>query len=244
VQVGGSLVSLTSDASSLRMGWALDKGITRVTPRAYDSEDASVSRYDAHGVAAWMTWQQHNGFYVDAVVGSERYQGSVSTAIRGSDVARIRAGGWTASVEAGYPFALAGGWSIEPQLQVKHQSLSIDPFQDADDLDTRIEAGGLTSTRAGVRFNKTDNPLFSPYMRLDFINTTGGRSKATISSEAWGESGSFQGGRLGNTFRTGAGASSQLLPYLSLYGEADYLHATSDYGMRGWEVNLALRFEF
>jgi hypothetical protein len=35
-----------------------------------------------------------------------------------------------------------------------------------------------------------------------------------------------------------------LLPYLSLYGEADYLHATSDYGMRGWEVNLALRFEF
>jgi hypothetical protein len=50
VQLGGSLLSLTNDASSLRIGWALDKGSTRVTPRVFDSEDASFGRYDAHGV--------------------------------------------------------------------------------------------------------------------------------------------------------------------------------------------------
>ncbi|GLQ51594.1 autotransporter outer membrane beta-barrel domain-containing protein [Dyella flava] len=244
VQLGGSLVSLTSDASSLRIGWALDKGVTRVTPRVYDSEDASFSRYDAHGVSAWMTWQQSNGFYVDAVLGGERYQGSVSTAIRGSDVAQIRAGGWTASVETGYPFALGGGWWIEPQLQVKRQSLSFDPFQDADNLATQIRVAGSTRARAGIRVSKTDNLRFSPYVRVDFTNTRGGGSTATVSSEAWDVSGSFRSGRLGNTVRAGAGASSQFLPYLSLYGEADYLHATTDYGMRGWEVNLALRFEF
>jgi outer membrane autotransporter protein len=245
VQLGGSLISLTSDASSLRLGWALDKGVTRVTPRVYNSEDSSFSRYDAHGASAWMTWQQENGFYVDAVVGGERYQGTVNTAVRGA-VANIRAGGWTASVETGYPFAVGGGWWVEPQLQVKHRTLSIDPFQDVDNINTQIQVGGLTSTRAGVRFAKTDNPQFSPYGRLDFIHASGGSSKTTASNPAWGElgTGTFEGGRLGNTVRVGAGANSRLTPYLSLHGEADYLHATSDYGTRGWQANVGVRFEF
>jgi outer membrane autotransporter protein len=244
VQLGGSLVSLTNDASSLRIGWAFDKGSTRVTPRVFDSEDASFGRYDAHGVSAWMSWQQNSGFYVDVVIGGERYQGSISTAVRGSDVARIRAGGWTASVETGYPFALGGGWQVEPQWQLKRQSLSIDPFQDADDLSTQIKVGGWTRTRAGVRFAKTDERRFSPYTRVDFTHTVGGSSNTATSSEAWGESGVFEGGRLGNTVRIGAGASSRLLPYLSLYGEADYLHDTDGYGMRGWQANVGLRLEF
>jgi outer membrane autotransporter protein len=191
-----------------------------------------------------MTWQQNNGFYVDAVVGSERYRGSIGTATRGSDVARIRAGGWTASVEAGYPFAIGGGWSAEPQLQLKRQSLSFDSFQDADSLDTQIQAGGLTSTRAGVRFVKSDNALFAQYARVDFVHTVGRSSKITSSSATWNVSGTFDGGRLGNTVRAGAGASSRLTPYLSLYGEADYLHGTNDYGMRGWQANVGVRFEF
>jgi outer membrane autotransporter protein len=245
VQLGGSLISLTNDASSLRLGWALDKGVTRVTPRVYDSEDSSFGRYDAHGVSAWMTWQQNNGFYVDAVVGGERYQGTVNTAVRGA-VANIRASGWTASVETGYPFAMGGGWWVEPQLQLKHQSLSFNPFQDVDNINTQIQVGGSTSTRAGVRFTKTDNPLFSPYGRVDLIHASGGHSKTTASNPAWGElgTGTFDGGRLGNTVRVGAGASSRLTPYLSLYGEADYLHATSDYGTRGWQANVGVRFEF
>jgi outer membrane autotransporter protein len=242
LQLGGSIVSWTTDTSSLRAGWAFDKGTTRITPNAPDG--ASAGRYDAHGVSAWMTWQQANGVYVDAVLGGERYQGDVDTQARDSAVANLRAASWTASVEAGYPFALGAGWSLEPQAQLKHQSLTFNNFTDADGLYTQIDVGGLTTTRVGARLTKTDNARFSPYLRADFIRTTGGGSQIYTSSNAWDTSGAFNGGRLGNSYRLGAGATSQLTSHLALYGEASYLHGTDSYGLRGWQANMGLRFNF
>ncbi len=242
LQLGGSIVSWTTDNSSLRAGWAFDKGTTRVTPNAPDG--ASVSRYDAHGASAWMTWQQANGFYVDAVLGDEHYQGDVDTQARGSAAANLRAASWTASVEMGYPFALGKGWSLEPQAQLKRQSLTFNSFTDADGLYTQVDVGGLTTTRMGVRLTKTDDARFSPYVRADFIRTTGGDSQIYTSSNAWDASGAFNGGRLGNSYRLGAGATSQWLSHVALYGEADYRHGTDSYGLRGWQANMGLRFDF
>ncbi|GFZ91047.1 autotransporter outer membrane beta-barrel domain-containing protein [Dyella caseinilytica] len=242
LQLGGSIVSWTADNSSLRAGWALDKGTTRVTPNAPDG--ASVGRYDAHGVSAWMTWQQANGFYVDAVLGGEHYRGDVDTQARNSAVANLRAGSWTASVEMGYPFALGKGWSLEPQAQLKHQSLTFNDFADADGLSTQINVGGLTATRVGARLVKTDDTRFSPYLRADFIRTTGGDSQIGTSSSAWDASGVFSGGRLGNSYRLGAGATSQWTSHLALYGEADYRRGTASHGLRGWQANMGLRFDF
>jgi outer membrane autotransporter protein len=242
LQLGGSIVSWTTDTSSLRAGWAFDKGTTRVTPNAPDG--ASVGRYDAHGVSAWMTWQQANGFYVDAVLGGEHYQGDVDTQARDSAVANLRAASWTASVEVGYPFALGKGWSLEPQAQLKRQSLTFSNFTDADGLYTQIDVGGLTTTRVGARLTKTDNARFSPYVRADFIRTTGGDSHIDSSSNAWDASGTFNAGRIGNSYRLGAGATSQLTSHLAIYGEANYLHSTDSYGLRGWQANMSLRFNF
>jgi outer membrane autotransporter protein len=242
LQLGGSIVSWTTDTSILRAGWAFDKGTTRVTPNAPDG--ASTGRYDAHGVSAWLTWQQANGFYVDAVLGGEHYQGDVDTQARNSAVANLRAASWTASVETGYPFALGNGWSVEPQAQLKHQSLTFNNFTDADGLYTQINVAGLTTTRVGARLTKTDNARFSPYLLADFIRTTGGSSQIDTSSSAWDASGVFSGGRLGDSYRLGAGATSQLTSHLAIYGEANYLHSTDSYGLRGWQANMSLRFNF
>ncbi len=242
LQLGGGIVSWTTDKSSLRVGWAFDKGTTRVTPDAPDG--ASAGRYDAHGVSAWMTWQQANGFYVDALLGGEHYEGDVDTQARNSAVANLRAASWTASVETGYPFALGKGWSLEPQVQLKRQSLTFNSFTDNDGLYTQIDVGGLTTTRVGARLTKTDDARFSPYLRADFIRTIGGDSQIYTSSNAWDASGAFNGGRLGNSYRLGAGATSQWLSHLALYGEADYRHGVSGYGLRGWQANMGLRFDF
>jgi outer membrane autotransporter protein len=241
-QLGGSLVSWTDSQSSLRAGWAFDKGNTRVTPDAPDGY--SVGRYRAHGASAWLTWQQANGFYLDGVLSNERYQGEIGTQARNGAVADLRANGWVASVEAGYPFALGDGWSVEPQVQLKRQSLTFLPFADTDGLYTQINVGGLTTTRLGTRVANTSNPRFAPYVRADVIHTTGGGSHISTSSQAWGAEGVFDGGRLGNSYRLGAGATSQLTPQLALYGDADYLHGTDGYGFRGWQANLGLRFNF
>jgi outer membrane autotransporter protein len=242
LQVGGSILGWSGDNSSIRAGWALDKGTTRVTPKAADG--SSRAKYDANGVSAWLTWQQDNGFYVDAIVGGQRYKGTVSTDLRGADVAKVKANGWTASVETGYPITLGKGWAIEPQAQLKRQSLSFREINDADGLTTRIAPTGQTIGRLGARLTKSDDAKFAPYLRADVIRTIGGRAKVTSTSEAWNMQETFAGGRVGTSWRAGAGATSQLTKNLSLYGEADYQKGTGNSGFRGWAGTMGVRYNF
>jgi outer membrane autotransporter protein len=242
LQLGGSILAWMGDGGALRAGWALDKGTTRVTPKAADG--ASRAKYDVNGVSGWLTWQQVSGFYVDAVVGGQRFSGDVGTDLRGNDVATVKANGWHASVETGYPFALGGGWSLEPQAQVTYQSLTFRDIQDADGLTTRIDPVGQTTTRLGARLTKTDKATFAPYLRADVIRTVGGRAKVNAASDVWNISENFAGGRVGTSYRLGAGMTSQLTRSLAVYGEADYQHGTSDNGFRGWAGNIGLRWNF
>ena len=242
LQAGGSLVKWPSGDAALRAGWAIDLGTTRVTPQAADGE--SHANYTAYGVSGWLTWQQASGFYVDAVLGVQRFSGDVSTTLRGSNVAKIHADMWTASLEVGYPFAVGKGWSVEPQAQVSRQSLTFKDFNDVDGLTTHIAPAAQTTGRVGVRVAKTDEPKFAPYLRADLIRSFGARPQATVGSEAWNVSETFSGGRLGASYRVGAGASSQFAKNVSLYGEATYQHGTGSSGLRGWAANGGVRWNF
>ena len=241
LQLGGSILGWTGDKSSLRAGWAVDKGTTRVTPKAVDG--FSNGKYDAYGVSAWLTWQQDNGFYIDAMVGGQRYNGDIGSASRGN-VGQVRASSANASIETGYPIAVGGGWSIEPQAQLKYQHLSFGGIHDVDDLATTISPSGQTTARLGARLVKSDNAKFAPYARFDVLRTLGGAAKVTTSSEAWGISDTFQAGQVGTGYRAGLGMTSALTKNLSIYGEADYLRGASDQGFKGWTGNIGLRFNF
>lgn len=246
LQLGGSIMGWSTDKSSIRAGWAVDTGSTTVTPKA-TSIGGSSTKYNAHGAQAWLTWQQDNGFYVDAIVGGENYNGKVSTNLRGSDVATIRAHGWTASVETGYPFQLGKGWALEPQAQLKYQSLVFKDVQDQDALNVKLGNVGQATYRLGARLTKSDNAKFSPYLRADYINTVGGRQQVDVTSSEWTDvQASFAGGRAGASYRLGAGATSQFTKSkkLALYGEVDYQGALNGYGTSGWTANVGLRWNF
>ncbi|HEY9130459.1 MAG TPA: autotransporter outer membrane beta-barrel domain-containing protein [Dyella sp.] len=242
MQLGGGLVSLVDDNATWRAGWALDHGTTRVTPKAVDGQ--SSARYTANGASAWLTWQHNSGWYIDAVVGGRRYSGTVDTAARGDQVARLRASGWVASVETGYPFALGAGWTLEPQLQVKHQTLNFNRTQDIDGLNVALGSARQTTTRLGAQLSKTIDPRFAPYVRLDLSHTSGGRATAAISNDAWNMANDFGVGRLGNSYRVGAGATSQLGRNVQIFGEGTYQHQLGHYGMRGWGANVGVRVNF
>jgi outer membrane autotransporter protein len=242
LQAGGSLVKWHTGDSTMRAGWAIDLGTTRVTPQAADGE--SHANYTAYGVSGWLTWQQASGFYVDAVLGAQRFSGDVSTTLRGSNVAKIHADMWTASLEVGYPFAVGKGWSVEPQAQVTRQWLNFKNFNDVDGLTTHIASAAQTTGRVGVRVAKTDEPKFAPYLRADLVRSIGGRPQVTVASEAWNVSETFSGGRLGASYRVGAGASSQFANNVSLYGEATYQHGMGSAGLRGWAANAGVRWNF
>jgi len=242
LQVGGSVLALSGDASTLRAGWALDRGTTRVTPHAVDG--GSRVKYTANGVSAWVTWLGDDGLYVDGVVGGRRYVGDVSTALRGSGMARIRASSAYLSVEAGYPFALASGWMVEPQLQLKHQSLAFDDFRDADQLQVALGTVAQTAVRAGVMFTRMSDVKLMPYGRLDLVHTRGGTTTAMVSSDAFGISAPFGTARTGNAVKASAGAVSRLTRHVQLYGEGSYQQHVGSFGLRGYAANLGVRVTF
>ncbi|WP_170843695.1 autotransporter outer membrane beta-barrel domain-containing protein [Luteibacter sp. UNCMF331Sha3.1] len=242
LQFGGSLVALDGDNGSLRAGWAADHGTTRVTPKAVDGN--SSAKYRANGVSAWITWQHGGGLWVDGVIGSTRYRGDVGTDLRGSDVGRVRANGWTMSVEAGMPMALGGDWTVEPRFQLKHQALNFRNFTDGDGLLVRLGTAKQTSARIGAQVSRKTNVRFMPYASLDLTHTSHGDPGVDVSSADWHVAERFGSGRVGNAYRVAAGAVSQLTDHVQVYGQGTYQHFVGSYGMRGWAGNLGVRVTF
>lgn len=242
LQIGGGLISLDGDNGTLRAGWAVDRGTTRVSPRAVDG--ASATKYRAMGGTAWVTWQSGNGWWVDGLVAGERYRGEVSTDSRGSSVARLRASGRMMSVEVGKSFDLGGSWFIEPRLQVKYQTLRFGAFSDADGLDVELGTARQGSARIGALVSRFVDPRLMPYARLDLIHTASGDPSVSVRSRAWGVSDRFGTGRLGDAVRVAAGATSQVARHVQLYGEGTYQRFVGGYGLRGWSGNLGVRVTF
>jgi len=242
LQVGGSVIALDGDNGSLRAGWALDNGTTRVTPSAADGN--SSAKYNANGVSAWLTWQHGSGWWVDGVASSTRYHGDVGTDLRGGDVGRVRAAGWSMSVEIGKLLALGSDWTIEPRFQLKHQQLNFRNFTDGDGLDVRLGTAKQTSATLGGRIMRTANPVFMPYANLDLTHTSNGDPKADLSSADWDVAERFGSGRVGNAYRVAAGAVSQLGEHVQVYGQGTYQHFVGSYGMRGWAGNVGVRVTF
>lgn len=242
LQLGGSLIALDGDNGTFRAGWAADHGTTRVTPKAADGN--SSAKYRANGISGWITWQHGSGLWVDGVVGSTRYRGDVGTDQRGADVGRLRAEGWSMSVETGMPFALGNEWTVEPRFQLKHQSLNFRDFIDSDGLDVKLGRAKQTSATVGGRLSRTANPVFMPYASLDLTHTSNGDPNADVSSSDWDVAERFGSGRVGNTYRVAAGAISQLGDHVQIYGEGTYRHFTGSYGMQGWAGNVGIRVTF
>lgn len=240
LQVGGSIVSLSENTDSLRAGWALDRGTTTITPRAPDG--VNQTRYSAHGFSAWVTWQCHDGWYVDAVVGAQRYRGAVDTDLRGRDVARLRANGRLLSVETGYPFSLGAHWSLEPQMQVSWQTLTFQPLRDKDNVVATLGDAQQLTTRLGARLRRTTDGRLTPYARVDVVGSTGGRGHAVFDTP--GDDVTLAGGRAGRQLRVGAGLAANPWANVQLYGEGTWRTAIGNHGFRGWAGNLGVRLSF
>lgn len=243
LQIGGGLVDIVNDGGSLRAGWALDSGTTRVTPSAADGN--SHAKYYANGGSAWVTWQHGaSTLWVDGVLSATRYHGDVSTDLRGGDVGKVHARGWTMSVETGMPLPLGGDWTVEPQFQVRLQRLSFRDFRDKDGLDIHMGSSSQLMSRLGVQIARVANPAFSPYGRLDFVHTNGGNPSLMASSEDWNAGDRFQTGRTGNSYRVAAGLTSQLTDHVQLYGEGNWQHHLGAFGLRGWATSAGVRVTF
>ncbi|HEY1227815.1 MAG TPA: autotransporter outer membrane beta-barrel domain-containing protein, partial [Ramlibacter sp.] len=166
---------------------------------------------------AYATWSQPSGLYIDNVLqgGRHRYtaypsQGQASSG-KGDSI--------VASIEVGQGFSIAPRWTIEPQLQLAYQRLSLD--------DTSITGASIQQdtdngwiARAGVRIKgqlDAGPGALQPYARVNLYK----RSSGTDITRFIGPAGSTDiASRTGGTSSELAlGATWQLGQSTSLYGE-------------------------
>lgn len=245
VQVGANIFALDMDRSSLRAGVAYTHGTTRLDPKAIDGY--SHSKFDTNSIAMFMTWQQQNGFYIDAIAQGDRHVGDVDTA-RAKGAARVHGSGWEGSVEAGYPFRFNGGWELEPQLQLTRQHIGLRDQVDVDDITTHYHSLDQTIGRAGLRLDRTwtttAGSQFTPYARANYIKGWGGSPKADVGAEGVDVTDQFTGGKFGQMMEVGLGGTWAWRNKVSVYGEADWQNKIGDAGARGWAANLGVRWDF
>jgi len=245
VQAGANMLAIDGDASVLRAGVAYTHGTTRIDPKAVDGY--SHVKFTTNSIAMFVTWQMHNGYYIDIVASGDRHRGDIDTA-RAKDVARVRGSGWTGSIETGYPWRFDGDWRLEPQLQLSRQHIGLRNQTDRDGATTRYDAFEQTIGRAGVRFDRTwitdAGSRGTPYARLNYIHGWGGRSAVAVGAEGYDASQTFAGGRFGRMLEVGLGGTFTWKRGISLYGEADWQRKLGDAGARGWSATLGARWNF
>ncbi|OUM02996.1 hypothetical protein A8M77_08625 [Variovorax sp. JS1663] len=168
-------------------------------------------------LGAYATWTDASGLYVDSVVqaGSHRYTVRPDTSLRVPG----KASSSVASIEAGRPFALAAGWSIEPQAQLIHQRLHADDTAFAGAHVGHDPADGWVF-RLGVRLKgdiATGAGRLQPYARLNLYRASFGDDVVSFTGPAGTTAIASAAGY--SSAEAAAGATLTLAPAASLYGE-------------------------
>ena len=180
------------------------------------------SRY----LGEYGTWENESGLYADTVFQRGDYRSNLH-ADGGSSQTRIKSHGWLLSLEVGQAFAINSQWQIEPQAQIIYRRLNMGDATlghatvktDADDdltlrLGARIK--GSFTTAAGV---------VQPYGRINVYKASKTTDVTTFYTAAETTAIQAQGGY--TSTELAAGATLQLSPRTSLYGELGKLWSNS-----------------
>jgi len=132
-----------------------------------------------------------------------------------------------ASLEVGQAFRIAPSWTIEPQLQLVHQRVSLDNTGIAGAL-VQQNSRNRWLVRAGVRVKgeiATGAGLLQPYARVNVYRSSSGKDITRFTGPAAYTDIATRTG--GTSTEAAAGATLQLTQNMSLYGEMGKLWASS-----------------
>jgi len=186
-------------------------------------QNLAVGRNDlrAQYLGGYVTWLGERGTYVDGVLqgGRLRYDIDPATAagVSGKGDAML------ASIEAGQSFAVAPGWSLEPQVQLVHQRLDLDDVAiSGARVQQESDSGWLL--RVGLRISGelgTGAGMLRPYARLNLYRGSNGTDVARFIGPAAATGIASETGGLRTELAVGG--TWQLSPAVSMYGEVGQL---------------------
>ncbi|WP_309277014.1 autotransporter outer membrane beta-barrel domain-containing protein [Comamonas sp.] len=172
------------------------------------------SRY----LGLYGTWQDASGLYVDAVLQGADYRSVLHTAEDRSE-ATTKGSGWLASLEVGKPYALNHQWQVGPQAQIIYRQMSLDDTA-LSSTTVQNQAANDWMLRLGARVKgsfATSVGHLQPYGRINFYKANNSTDVTRFITPAATTGISARTGYMATELA--AGASLQLSPRTSIYGE-------------------------
>ncbi|WHS57802.1 autotransporter outer membrane beta-barrel domain-containing protein [Pseudomonas sp. G2-4] len=202
----------------------------------FEGRRAGKIELDGDSYGLYWTLTDPTGGYVDAVVMGTRLDGD-NRSERGVKIDN-RGHALTLSAEAGYPFAVAADWVLEPQVQIIHQKVSLDTQDDGIsrvEFDSDSSWTGRLGTRLKGRYQVSGTPV-EPYLRANLWHTFSGTDTVTFDNAQ-----RIETQQRASTADLGVGVIVSLAPTVSIYAGADYSNNLDSSQQRSVAGNLGVR---
>jgi outer membrane autotransporter protein len=239
VQFGDNWIASDAQPGTLRLGLFGTIGRLWFQPSSADGPSSGV--FNEETLSGTVTWQARNGWYVDGIISSGMFDGTVSTTAHGQ-VTGMNGTTIATSLETGYPIPIADKIALEPEVQGVFQHLDFPQRTDADGIGVNLGTPNQGVLRAGVRLldhvTTTDGTLVTPYLKANFLQGLGGGNSVQLSNVT------FPVGDFGSALQIGGGVNGTLTRNLSLYGDVAWQNQIGNGGFRGWAFNGGLRYAF
>jgi outer membrane autotransporter protein len=240
-QVGNDLFGLLlSSGQTQRTGFFVGhsrlKGDVDGFNQGFEGKRAGKIELQGDSLGAYWTLTDPKGWYFDTVVMGTWLNGD-SHSDRGIKL-DTRGHALTVSVEAGHPFALAGNWVLEPQVQVIHQNVSLDSQDDGISrvsFDSDPAWTGRLGARLKGRYEVSGRPV-EPYLRANLWHTLSGTDTVTFAGVT-----DIETEQKSSYADLGIGAMLKLTRSVSVYASADYSSNIDSNQQRGTFANVGLR---
>ncbi|MGR3910570.1 autotransporter outer membrane beta-barrel domain-containing protein [Burkholderia sp. SR8] len=203
------------------------------------SMQTGTAEMQAQSLGAYLTRYFAGSGYVDAVAHITHYRNKYGDVYRGEGVQNGYGAGM--SLEAGQPFAVAGRFAVEPQMQLMYQYTHLNHFDDS----VSSVSGNTTHAlrgRAGIRLFKANmadasgSTAATPYLTADVLHDFTPMGTTVIA-------GSAVPAEFGRTwYELGAGISAQLGRAMQVTAQVKYASRIGGDERRNLAVQGGLRY--
>ena len=191
---------------------------------------------EGYSLGAYWTRVASSGWYSDAVLMATRFRAdALSTLGRGGNP---HGRSVTASLEAGYPFALSDSVTLQPQVQLIWQRSTLDDFDDGVSA-VRFQRDNAVTGRLGARLEgrfSAGGGVWKPYLKANLWHTFSGSNAIYF-----GPTDSIGNRRNASALEVGVGVVGQVNKALAVYGGLAYTSAVGNTEQTGVQGQLGMR---
>lgn len=194
---------------------------------------------DGDSVGAYLTLIGQSAWYLDALVMGTRIEGDTRSerGLRTDVEGQV----FTASIEAGYPFALGADWVLEPQAQLIHQRIDLDSQHDGISH-LGFDAAPRNTGRIGARLKgryPVRGLVVEPWVRTNLWRTIGGKDEVRFDHAE-----RIETRHSATRADIGAGVAASVSHEVSVYASADWSQNLDAHDYRGLRGSVGVRISW